>query len=1256
MIPQVAFILFLLLATTAHRHLVSALVEPDRDSEELSDKSEEQDWPSGSDTSESTSLEYSDSLSMSRAKSSHSGDSGHPSSSDGPGLAGYAGLGAIIPPSMITKPVLDVSRISIQCFESLHVDIENHSSFPYSQTSVCPALVKLHLEYTPMGFLCRTCKGFIRPKSFLEHLSAFREHPSFNRIFPSERTTICDHILASHRVPTTAMFPLPDELPSSITGLPVYPCHQCKEPGCAFWMKARTDNKSKQFRSRLSEHYHGRDAKHPGLPIPRNPVFRYVIRPYGQIPRTEPDHLWVIKLPEGWTPGSEGRSLAGSSGADEYASAPSAPFLLELGWPQFIQKTNAALNILLQISSYPSRRQYAEIDSQDQRFYASLFALSSLIPGYLIDGNRYAFSVSPDIRRILTCGSKATFRRLDELTYANYARPLQRTMGLLLWISHLMMTRGKDHLKTIVGSMPILTNLSREQLVILSSMYQMLMSPERLEPLQLLALLHNFLVALVKHKITSADRFACATDYTLCLGSLLPTGRFQFANSITRMLRSEKLPKFIPYNAEHWGRIPLDKPMALLGGEDGNDEAGLKGSGADELVDEEEQDEVADQIDEDVREAEAAFNEPLDATGCIASVETPATLLDLFDADVNQNELESTKVRDTVGVNLMKYLHENSSWVQPFPTEHSTPYTHMKLVWATAAPTARRESNDSRFTCSRRGEVISVRISNGSTIDIPFSSLKIAAMTSIAECQRFIIDALPSDCKCHYDNFNWTTLTDNLMDKESLFRQHANSSTFNQIINHVRKSLFSTGASRSVEKPQPLFDSATGTHHHATIISWINADLHIQHALCASLVQSMGVPPRDFQVPMLQYDHDSDTDSWRNVFMLDGALALGNPKAKQIDKNVQECVWQVAPSLAKPLAFYLGVLRPLVIEFLTVLQSSAYHPYHRRFIFVHNSIVAKSHQNRSASSLWNGTIVNTALQRSTSKLPIRLTCRFLRDLITALLRVYFPKLLPSVTTVEETAMDKQGQHTKATSDTHYGRSGNVLRTLRMHVAAATQYMQVSRAHQVILGLIEFDEETQNLYGNPLTLTTERQRSVALSIARTLVCHCYRLGGQNTKADNIKLVEEVLSSAPYFGCTEAFSQPSGSIGDNVLEQVLRGLIFGFSGPTPMSIPLPGGCTAEEIAVAIREIVKAVEEWRSGEFQQITEADIVAKIHFDEVKARACKILDSWRNEKPDKWSELTARVYTGTLSTTHIAIPVASSWPLRGLPQLRVEEF
>ncbi|KAG6372003.1 hypothetical protein JVT61DRAFT_9022 [Boletus reticuloceps] len=207
---------------------------------------------------------------------------------------------------------------------------------------------------------------------------------------------------------------------------------------------------------------------------------------------------------------------------------------------------------------------------------------------------------------------------------------------------------------------------------------------------------------------------------------------------------------------------------------------------------------------------------------------------------------------------------------------------------------------------------------------------------------------------------------------------------------------------------------------------------------------------------------------------------------------------------------------------------------------------------------------------------------------------------------------------------------------------AHEFMQVSRAYQVILGLVQLDEDTTHLYVNPQMLESDKNKDSAFNVARRLVCQCYHLGGKNSAEDNSGIVTSILSNLLYYGTLDSSKVPL-KIGDDVLQEVVCTLIFGFSGPTPLSLPFPGECLVGEASLAVQQIEKALREWQSGSFQPIGDTDIDVVTHFNNVKSTASKVFEVWQRDLRDKWSDFTSGIYSTDLNTQSSG---ALSWTIR----------
>ena len=288
---------------------------------------------------------------------------------------------------------------------------------------------------------------------------------------------------------------------------------------------------------------------------------------------------------------------------------------------------------------------------------------------------------------------------------------------------------------------------------------------------------------------------------------------------------------------------------------------------------------------------------------------------------------------------------------------------------------------------------------------------------------------------------------------------------------------------------------------------WLQSSDDILSLVVTAFSLTCGIPPREFQFANMQYDHCPTTGSFRNLFIINGLPALGNPTAKQSNKLVQKCLWLFPPSLAPLFLFYLGVLRPITIEVLIFLRQNV--AYQETHIFCHT---IKKH------CVWNGSDVNGAIQHYMSALPIRLTCKFLRQLHTALFHQYCPGLCKAEGP-SDSAVDHQGQHRWYTGNTHYGRIiGSVPKTLGMSMTEARQFATVSQLLQVIYGLCLPDESSKDLLLDAHILPCSKYETHAYLVAQKLVIQHYGILSGDVAAS----VATVLNNRPYIQLVRMFN--------------------------------------------------------------------------------------------------------------------------------------
>ncbi|KAI6041163.1 hypothetical protein EDC04DRAFT_2601907 [Pisolithus marmoratus] len=318
---------------------------------------------------------------------------------------------------------------------------------------------------------------------------------------------------------------------------------------------------------------------------------------------------------------------------------------------------------------------------------------------------------------------------------------------------------------------------------------------------------------------------------------------------------------------------------------------------------------------------------------------------------------------------------------------------------------------------------------------------------------------------------------------------------------------------------------------------WLQAlDAKILPALVASLALTLGIPPRAFQWKSFLVDHDNDEGRPRSFFILEGYPSLANPKAKQHNRMVQECLWVAPKVIGHALSYFLGVIKPVASKVMR--GCGLHHPIYDTHIFACSIPLASgcsTGQSQEAvvasACLLGGTAVNRSLESHTQALAaqnIKLSCGMLWNILTAVFHHFFPSLMTILrddmeSTKNRSAVDDQGQHETATSNTYYGRLLSVPVTLNMSRVKALGYIRTSHALHAFYGL---DSPTSDWEEDGLSLKTvpyfaaKCHESVALLVACSMVCSHYGVGGGGPEAihRNMCTVDKVLAETPYMANT------------------------------------------------------------------------------------------------------------------------------------------
>lgn len=434
---------------------------------------------------------------------------------------------------------------------------------------------------------------------------------------------------------------------------------------------------------------------------------------------------------------------------------------------------------------------------------------------------------------------------------------------------------------------------------------------------------------------------------------------------------------------------------------------------------------------------------------------------------------------------------EKEKWLRTTPgSDYFTPYDRFKSVWHDAAPTAFKESAKIGHGFQPDGTTIIVD-AVGKRHQINLVDIGNEARRIVLEAEALIYQCLPEGTRGMFTSFPaLSQLSDDLNDPVSIFRQSGNTTLLEPTINTVGQSLLQS------------LTSENAMH------TWLRHNEDLLSLFLVAVALTCGIPPRGFQFASLQFDRCSETGASRGLFLIDGCLAIGKPAAKQSGRSRQEsCLWFLPPALASCLAFYLAVLRPVVIKVRTRVRKEVDHQ--------DTCIFCRSIPRIAGAHSWSGDEISQMVQHHTKNLNINLSIALLRQLYTAFFRQYFPGLCDPGAQ-EDSLVDRQGQHRFYTGQRHYGQLiGNVPRSLGIDLTEARKLGAMSQLLHIVFGLRPPDEHWRPFLEDAHFLPHAKHARHALDTARLLVLYEYGILSRGTGPPAAIRARKILLAHPYF---------------------------------------------------------------------------------------------------------------------------------------------
>ncbi|KAG2063450.1 hypothetical protein BDR04DRAFT_1163692 [Suillus decipiens] len=1157
------------------------------------------------------------------------------------------------PPTQEEVPSVTIR--DLRCTYLTHVC--RNTPFPAPVTSTCIFLRKFGITFTPYGFICSFHHKAIPPKALLQHIWNKDHKQDCNAYFKTEFVTMVAHILQSHRVPPDMeVIPIPSTVPELIPGLEAVFSFKCPATNCPEWFKAGPGETTGKKQRRMVLHWNGSHRTAEGG---RSPLFegRYIIRPFHNVVNsTDPLVRTIVVLPETWSP-----PIPSSVTSTSVPDAPviriptEPPFLSKIKWPDYLQSLQADPAKLRALVKLPNPHRVSHLSERQARLELGLSEVLRLYKGYLKDANQFIESCHSTVRSALTFGTRAKYRLVSDKSYYAYRAPMIRTICMLIRFIHFKMRKKRNpysgnespQAKRSLGTFTVTGNTA--QCMAANSLYRYIITAEPTSSNVLLELIHDLVASLVRHEIRNSEVMECPTDQALFLSSIRGEDQFQRANPLTRhcaqfshnfyaviaqfsRLKDSNTAKFTPFDETSWMEGTGERCRTT-----GPEELSENRQASDECHDEMEVDEGARtevELDEDAEDEDEDEDDPVfvlfsdesdsedeaDEEGRQRSAngeypECEGTFMQALSSSSHPGAPEN--VEDSSS-DLLAIIAEEVRFLKPVAGEHpgySTPFDRFKGIWHTAHKEAFRESRNFGFSFSADGQCLTIQDGNQQPKTLRFLQLATCAQILFRQLDSNILLTIPSNLHHLYHGFEAGAFTDNLIEPKSIFKQEGNTGILARVISVVQASILTPGV--------PVDKKAA----HQWLKQWDD----IMPLIIAVFCLTCGIPPRGFQIHSMTFDHCPITDKARNLFIIDGLPALGNPVAKQRDKGIQECLWLFPQALARPFLFYLGVIRPIIQILLKDLGYNA--AYQDTHIFTR----AIPQRRPDLPQFWNGSDVNKALQQATTSLPIQLTCAMLRHIITAVFRQHFPNLWD-----DPFGSSMTDSRAAQTGPLRYGEVYSIPPALGMTLEQAKRYITISQILQTTYGLRPLDDAWQGTLIRSHLFATRKHLDYAFSVARWTVMQQYGLCGE---ASGIKTTaQNVIKDAPYIkNCIAVFAS---KIGDAVLIQVSNAVLFGPNTPENFSTPPLGGYLPADIAHAVAFIVLAIEEWADGTFRPVQLTQPFDLAHLKELHTAAEKIMSILKVSNTKGWIKLSADIHTFRL-TRFVARHI---WSIRGLPE------
>ncbi|THH08749.1 hypothetical protein EW146_g8891 [Bondarzewia mesenterica] len=356
------------------------------------------------------------------------------------------------------------------------------------------------------------------------------------------------------------------------------------------------------------------------------------------------------------------------------------------------------------------------------------------------------------------------------------------------------------------------------------------------------------------------------------------------------------------------------------------------------------------------------------------------------------------------------------------------------------------------------------------------------------------------------------------------------------------------------------------------------------------------------------------------------------PRAKQSNIRIADALFAFPRSMSTHLVYYFYIIRPLICDHLQAMARSV--PEYDSLIWSRTLPLRR----RDNKWLWIGVDVGKALQHHTKDhFGFALFPATARQITLAIFREKFPQLFENFFIP---AFEKGADRTLPIALKTYGYNCHFPTFENMDMNQAVCLLALTEIWQATLAIGPLNEAWRDIVEGSHLFPTIIHGRLAFEVARNAVGIYYGVHGGNPEVQ--ALIQALLIDLPFlYGSKRGKPQSphSTNLGDEVLSEVLQAILFGSDQARVASTPPIGGILIDDGAEAITLIVKALNEWSSEKYVDLSVLDGKSLSHYQQVKNKAKDALFALKEGDQKGWISFSAYVFTisasSNIPTTHI---------------------